>query len=110
MAALHADYSLVDTAQPARPGETILLYGAGFGPTNPPVPSAQLVSTPAAITNPVQVTMGGMAATVVYAGLVGPGLYQINATVPALPNGNAAVVATLGSVSSQTGVSVAVQQ
>jgi uncharacterized protein (TIGR03437 family) len=118
VAALHADYTLVGSAnllpgvttQPAQPGETILLYGTGFGPTNPALPTAQLVTTPAALANSVQVTVGGAAATVVFAGLVEPGLYQLNVTVPSLPNGDAAVVATIGGVSTQTGVSVTVQQ
>lgn len=118
VAALHADYTLVGSAgllpgattQPAQPGETILLYGTGFGPTNPALPTAQLVTTPSVLANSVQVTIGGAAATVVYAGLVEPGLYQLNVTVPNLPNGDAAVVATIGGVSTQTGVSVTVQQ
>jgi uncharacterized protein (TIGR03437 family) len=118
VAALHADYTLVGSAnllpgvttQPAQPGETILLYGTGFGPTNPALPTAQLVTTPAVLANSVQVTIGGATAAVVYAGLVEPGLYQLNVTVPSLPNGDAAVVATIGGVSSQTGVSITVHQ
>jgi uncharacterized protein (TIGR03437 family) len=118
VAALHADYTLVGSANllpgvttlPAQPGETILLYGTGFGPASPALPTAQLVTTPSVLANPVQVTIGGAAATVVYAGLVEPGLYQLNVTVPNLPNGDAAVVATIGGVSTQTGVSVTVQQ
>jgi uncharacterized protein (TIGR03437 family) len=118
VAALHADYTLVGSAnllpgvttQPAQPGETILLYGTGFGPASPALPTAQLVTTPSVLANSVQVTIGGVAATVVYAGLVEPGLYQLNVTVPNLPNGDAAVAATIGGVSSQTGVSVTVQQ
>jgi uncharacterized protein (TIGR03437 family) len=118
VAALHADYTLVGSAnllpgvttQPAQPGETILLYGTGFGPTSPALPTAQLVATPAVLANSVQVTIGGVAATVVYAGLVESGLYQLNVTVPALPNGDAAVLATIGGVASQTGVSVTVQK
>jgi uncharacterized protein (TIGR03437 family) len=47
---------------------------------------------------------------VAYSGLVGAGLYQFNVTVPNLPNGDATVVATLGGVSTQTGVSLTVQQ
>ena len=47
VAAQHADYTYVGkpgliagvTTQPAKPGEMILLYGTGFGPTNPPLPS-----------------------------------------------------------------------
>jgi uncharacterized protein (TIGR03437 family) len=118
VAALHADYTLVGSAnllpgvttQPAQPGETILLYGTGFGPTNPALPTAQLVTTPAVLANSVQVTIGGATAAVVYAGLVEPGLYQLNVTVPSLPNGDAAVAATISGVSTQTGVSITVHQ
>jgi uncharacterized protein (TIGR03437 family) len=119
VAALHADYTLVGSANllpgvttlPAQPGETILLYGTGFGPTSPATPTAQFVTTPAVLANPVQVTIGGVNATVVYAGLVEAGTYQLNVTVPlSLPNGDAAVVATIEGVSSQTGVSITVQQ
>ncbi len=118
LAAQHADYSLVGAANllpgvtttPAHPGETILLYGTGFGPTNPPLPTAQLVTTAAPLANSVQITIGGAAVTPIFAGLVSPGLYQFNVTVPNLPNGDAAVLATIGGVTSQTGVSVTVQQ
>jgi uncharacterized protein (TIGR03437 family) len=118
VAARHADFSVVGAAnllpgvvtQPAKPGETILLYGTGFGPTNPPLPSAQLVTTAEPLANPVQISIGGATAVVTFAGLVGPGLYQFNVTVPNLANGDAAVLATIGGVSSATGVSVTVQQ
>jgi uncharacterized protein (TIGR03437 family) len=119
VAAVHADYTLVGkpgllagvTTQPAAPGETIVLYGTGFGPTNPPLPSGQLVTTPAPLANMVQIGIGGMNAPVAYAGLVEAGLYQFNVTVPAgLPSGDAAVAATIGGVQTQTGVSIALQQ
>jgi uncharacterized protein (TIGR03437 family) len=119
VAALHADYSLIGApnllpgvvSTPARPGETILLYGLGFGPANPPQPTGQLVTTATPLANDVQVTIGGQVAFVAYTGLVGSGLYQFNVTVPNnLPNGDAAVVATVGGVSTQTGVAVTVQQ
>jgi uncharacterized protein (TIGR03437 family) len=98
------------TTQPAQPGTTILLYGTGFGPTNPALPTAQLPATPEPLANPVTVTIGGAPATVTFAGLTAPGLYQINVTVPNLPNGDAAVLATIGGVTTQTGVSITVQQ
>lgn len=118
VAARHADFSLVGAANllagvvtlPAKPGETILLYGTGFGPTNLPVPSAQLVTTPEPLANPVQIRIGGVTAAVTFGGLVAPGLYQFNVTVPNLPNGDAAVLATVGGVGTGTGVSVTVQQ
>jgi len=119
VAALHADYSLIGAPNllpgavttPAKPGEIILLYGVGFGPANPPQPTGQLVATATPLaTNAVQVTIGGQVANVAFAGLVESGLYQFNVTVPNLPSGDAAVLATIGGVPTQTGVSLAVQQ
>ena len=119
VAALHSDYTLVGspnllpgvTTQPAQPGETILLYGTGFGPTTPVLPTAQAVTTPAALANSVQITIGGVSAFVAYAGLVESGTYQFNVTVPPnLPNGDALVVATIEGVATQTGVSITVHQ
>src|SRR5450432_3505425 len=118
VAARHADFSVVGAAnllpgvvtQPAKPGETILLYGTGFGPTNPPLSTAQLVTTAQPLANPVQISIGGATAVVTFGGLVAPGLYQFNVTVPNLPNGDAAVLATIGGVATATGVSVTVQQ
>ena len=117
-AALHSDYTLVGSSnlipgvatRPAQPGETIQIYGTGFGPTNPVLPTAQLVATPAVLANAVQVTIGGVNAPVTYAGLVESGTYQLNVTVPNLPNGDALVVATIGGVTTQSGVSITVQQ
>jgi uncharacterized protein (TIGR03437 family) len=102
VAALHADYSPVGApGQPAKPNETILLYGTGFGPTTG--------ATPAPLANPVQIKIGGVAATVAFAGLAGPGLYQFNVTVPNLPPGDAPVLATIGGVTTQTGLAVTIQ-
>jgi uncharacterized protein (TIGR03437 family) len=118
VAALHADYSPIGAPNllpgavttPAQPGETILLYGVGFGPANPPQPSGQLVTTATPLANGVQVTIGGQTASVAFAGQTGSGLYQFNVTVPNLANGDAAVVASIGGVATQTGVAVTVQQ
>jgi uncharacterized protein (TIGR03437 family) len=118
VAALHTDYALVGganllqgvTTRPAQPGETLLLYGTGFGPTNPALPTGQLVTTPGVLANTVKVTIGGVDAPVAFAGLVESGTYQINVTVPSLPNGDAPVLASIGGVSTQTGVSVTVHQ
>ena len=120
VAALHADYSLIGAPNllpgavttPAQPGETILLYGVGFGPANPPQPSGQLIATATPLAaNAVQVTIGGQVANVAFSGLTGSGLYQFNVTVPNnLSSGDAAVLATIGGISTQTGVSITVQQ
>ena len=118
VAAQHADYSLLGapaliagvTSTPAQPGETILMYGTGFGPTNPAVPTADLVSTAEPLANNFTITIGGVTASWIFAGLVEPGLYQFNVTVPnGLPSGDAAVVATIGGVQTQSGVSITIQ-
>jgi uncharacterized protein (TIGR03437 family) len=86
-AATHADGSLVGAlnlfpgfSTPARPGETISLWGVGFGlPTTPLIAGASrqsgsLPSTP-------ECYLAGLQARVA-AALVSPGLYQINVTIP----------------------------
>jgi len=109
IAAQHANYSSVATATPAAPGETIILYGNGFGVTTPAVSKGVLQSGDAALVVAPTVTIGGTSANVVYSGLIGTGLYQINVTVPAtLPNGDAPVVATVGGVSSPAGALITV--
>lgn len=118
-AAQHSNYTLIGptslypgSSTPAQPGETILIYGTGFGPTNPPLPTGQLITTAEPLpANSVQVTIGGVSATVIFAGLVEPGLYQFNVTVPeSLASGDAALVAVIGGVQTQTGVSISIQQ
>jgi uncharacterized protein (TIGR03437 family) len=72
----------------AAPGETLTLYGTGFGPVTPAQPTGQLVTSPAPTANPVTVTIGGVPATVTFAGLIGSGLYQVDATVPMVGSGD----------------------
>ena len=52
--------------RPVRPGETLALYGVGFGPTDPSVPAGQAFTGAAPTTNPVTVTIGGEAARVLF--------------------------------------------
>jgi uncharacterized protein (TIGR03437 family) len=96
------------TSRPAQPGETLQIYATGFGPTTPAVPAGQLVGSAAPLSNLTQlhVTIGGVAATVEFAGIVAAGEYQINVTVPQVPNGDQPILATIAGVSSQTGVSI----
>ena len=91
---------------PAQSGEPIQIYATGLGPTTPAVPAGQLVATaaPVADLTKLKVTIGGAAATVQYAGIVSPGLYQVNLIVPQVANGDQPIVATIGGVSSQTGL------
>jgi uncharacterized protein (TIGR03437 family) len=97
------------TTVAAKPGDTILLYGTGFGSTTPASPAGQ-VTSPAPLANQVTLWIGGAATTTQYAGLVSPGLYQFNLVVPDVANGDQAVVAQIGGKATQTGAFLAVQR
>jgi uncharacterized protein (TIGR03437 family) len=97
----------------ARPGETILLFGSGFGATNPVVPSNQIVSGAPAVTTPVTIRFGQTAANIANGNgnLVAAGLYQFNVTVPAtLADGEYPVVAEVGGIFSSSTVYLPVQR
>jgi uncharacterized protein (TIGR03437 family) len=119
--ALHSDWRYVArpgllpptvSSSPAQPGETIVLYGTGFGPTNPLVSNRKRIPAPAALAGavPLRVQIGSMQAQVVYAGLVGNGLYQLNVVVPNLPDGDHEVIVTLGSDSSPHGKLISIKR
>jgi uncharacterized protein (TIGR03437 family) len=102
------------TTSPASAGSIVILWGTGEGVTNPPGvdgrPAVDVVPQPVA---PVSVTIGGMPATVKYAGAAPgeiPGLFQINVQIPAgVQPGNVPVSVTIGTGTSQNGVTLAVQ-
>jgi uncharacterized protein (TIGR03437 family) len=117
IAAYHSDditpvgaSGVVTNSTPAAKGETIVLYGTGFGATTPAYPTGQLISTGYPLTTMPTVTFGGTSAVVQYAGLTGAGLYQLNVTVPAgAASGDNVVVATVGGVSTQATAIITVQ-
>jgi len=76
------------TSRLANPGDTIVLYGVGFGAVTPGVPSGQIVQTSNTLTAPVTFSFGSTAAAPpAYQGLApgSVGLYQFNVVVPAVP-------------------------
>jgi uncharacterized protein (TIGR03437 family) len=90
------------TSRPANPGDTIVLYGVGFGPVSPAIPAGQLVQESNTLASTFQIFMGGIQATTSYSGLApdATGLYQFNVVVPNVPAGNAVPLTfTLGGVS-----------
>jgi uncharacterized protein (TIGR03437 family) len=91
------------TAAAAKAGDVIALYGTGFGPSSSPVAAGVVFAGAYETTNPVTVTIGGIPAQVLWAGLVSPGLYQINVAVPRVPAGDQPVVATVAGSQSQAG-------
>jgi uncharacterized protein (TIGR03437 family) len=95
--------------RPVKAGETLTLFGVGFGPTNPAVPAGKGFSGAAPCTTLPQVTIGGVQATVSFAGIVGAGLYQLNVVVPAAGSGDVALLATVGGASTQSNVFLTLQ-
>ena len=71
----------LSAARQAKPGETIAFYGTGFGTAVPSQPAGHLVSA-SPLAAPVVASVCGQTAVVQYAGLVAPGLDQINVTIP----------------------------
>jgi uncharacterized protein (TIGR03437 family) len=100
---------------PARPGETIILWGTGFGATAPEMPAGQIVdrSSIRNVAAPPVVRFGGLVADYI-GGALSPdfaGLYQIAVRVPdSTPDGDIAVVAESGGVRSPENVFVTVQR
>ena len=106
------DYASVgNPSAPAKPGDTLVLWGTGFGPTNPTVPGGEVVTgAPAAVFAPA-VTIGGMTVAVISTVLTAgsAGLYQITVQLPAnVPTGAVALQASVGGVSTPAGVTILV--
>ena len=78
-------------ARPARPGDTIVLYGVGFGAVTPDPGAGNIVQGDNSLIFPFQVFFGGVPAAVSYAGLAPGmiGLYQFNVVVPNTSPGDA---------------------
>jgi len=119
VAAVHLDGAYVGKAnliaggnfRPAQPGETILVYGTGFGATTPAVPAGQIFAGAAPLATQPTIQIGGAAASLSFAGLAGAGLYQFNVTIPSTAvTGDAPLTAQIGGVGTQTGLLVTVQQ
>jgi len=103
------------TTVAAKPGDVIILWGTGFGPTNPialpgePVPGDKTYSTATLPT----VTINNVPAKVFGAALTAGagGLYQVAIQVPdSIPDGDWPVVATIGGVESPTSVLLTIKK
>jgi uncharacterized protein (TIGR03437 family) len=72
------------SSRPARAGDFIVVWGVGFGPVTPNVPTGTIVQGLTTLTTPVQFSIGGVPATVLYQGLAPGeiGLYQFDLVVP----------------------------
>jgi uncharacterized protein (TIGR03118 family) len=116
-ASFHPDNTIVgpttlvpNNSTPAAPGETIVLFGTGFGITTPAAVSGAVVSAAAPLQLTPAILFDNVPGKVVFAALIATGVYQINVVVPSgLPDGNVPVVASTGGYSSPALVLTAIK-
>ena len=98
---------------PAKPGDAIILWGTGFGPTTPAAPDGQVVPAGPYALSGVTVTLGGQPVSVLGTALTSglAGVYQIGIQIPpTLSNGDYEVVASVNGAQSSSSVLLTVHQ
>jgi uncharacterized protein (TIGR03437 family) len=112
-AILNQDLSLNSAANPAAPGDIIVIYATGQGNPQGNYVTGLLPGSASPSDPQVSVNIGGAPAQVTYAGAAPyevEGVFQINAQIPAgAPAGTVPVQITIGPAASQPGLTVAVQ-
>jgi uncharacterized protein (TIGR03437 family) len=116
VAATHAGGSLLGPATlypgsttPAKPGETIVLYANGFGSTSTPIVSGSVLQSGILSPQPV-INVGANTATVQFAGLISPGLFQVNIVIPTnAPDGDQPITGSYGGFATQHATLLTVQ-
>jgi uncharacterized protein (TIGR03437 family) len=109
-----ADESVNSASNPAAPGDWVSIFATGTGATIAPNVDGLLATGPSNSTAKVSVTIGGLPCQTNYVGAAPglvAGLVQINAQIPAgvAPGANVPVQIAIGTVTSQPGVTVAVE-
>ena len=112
--ATHVNNQLITATNAANSNEEIQIYATGGGQTSPSSSTGGVAQVAASIVLPASVTIGGVNAQVLYAGNAPgevEGVVQINAMVPpsVTPGAALPVLVTIGGISSQTGVTIAVR-
>jgi uncharacterized protein (TIGR03437 family) len=102
--------SLGYATKAAKAGDTVELFGVGFGATNPPVPAGHAFSGSAPALNQIQMSIGGTAVTPSFAGVTQAGLFQFNVTIPSgLGAGDLPLSAIVAGAQTPAGVVISLQ-
>jgi uncharacterized protein (TIGR03437 family) len=117
VAATHLNFNLLGpttlypgASTPGNAGEQVILYAVGFGPTTTPQTEGSS-SQSGSLATPLPVCkIGSNNAVVSFAGLIAPGLYQINITIPnPQPSGDNPINCTYNGASTQSGALITVK-
>ena len=86
--------------KPAKPGDVVIIFATGCGPTNPATKAGVLAAQNSPLASPYQLTIGGVPANVTFAGMLAGtvGLYQFNAVIPPVPPGDQLIELTVNGV------------
>jgi uncharacterized protein (TIGR03437 family) len=94
----------------AQAGDTVELFGGGFGPTTPVVPAGQAFSGSAPANDTVSLYIDNVVVKPTFVGLSSAGLYQFNLTVPpGLGQGDVPISAMVGGIETQPRVLFSLQ-
>ena len=94
----------------AKAGDSVVLFGVGFGPTSPVVAAGAAYSGAAQTTSAVSLLINNKSVTPAFSGLTSAGLFQFNLTLPSgLGSGDVPLSAMVGGVTTPTGVVLSVQ-
>jgi uncharacterized protein (TIGR03437 family) len=110
VAATHLNYNLIGppslypgSSTPAAPGEQVVIYAVGFGLPTTPLVAGSATQSGSLPTLPV-CTVGPNPATVAFAGVISPGLYQLNVIIPAATsNGDQSIACLYGGAATPSG-------
>jgi uncharacterized protein (TIGR03437 family) len=101
------------TSRPARPGDTIVFYGIGFGTVDPKIAPGETARLLNSLNSKLQIFFAQTPGTLTYAGLApgAVGLYQFDVVVPNVGAGDAVPVTfTLDGISGTQTLFTAIQE
>jgi uncharacterized protein (TIGR03437 family) len=94
----------------AKAGDTVALFGVGFGPTDPEIPAGHSFLAHASTMNPVAVQINGVAVVPSFSGMTAAGLYQMDLTIPSgVGTGDKPLIASVGGLQTQPNVVITLQ-
>lgn len=93
-----------------RPGDVVQFYANGLGATNPAVGENQFIAAPRSLVNTPSIRINDVPVEVLGSALVGSGLYQVNARIPDVPDGDHPIVIETGGARSGSNVSITIQR